>query len=286
MKLFRIRTDDGTCKPACLDSQGRSRDLSIWVDEHWRALPSIVLNDEKLERCPLLPDFDVLADAKMLAPCVGQVGKLICFGFNSKRHVEEMGLSLPDEPVFFMKATSAISGAYDPIIYPRCGEKLDWEAELAVVIGKIGKYVTPEAARDMVLGFCCFNDVSDRGWQFEHAGNQHTKGKSFDSFAPMGPFLVTPDECLDPCHLLVSLKVNGEVRQSFSTHDYIYNVYEAISAMSQFFTLYPGDVIALGSGPGNAHAWGDGYLHIGDQVELSIGGLGTQRQSVIAEHNP
>jgi 2-keto-4-pentenoate hydratase/2-oxohepta-3-ene-1,7-dioic acid hydratase in catechol pathway len=230
--------------------------------------------------------FPVVASAARLGPCVDPVGKIICIGYNSRLHAEEMA-SKPatggEMPVFF-KPSSAACGANDPIIYSRFAGKLDWEAELGVVIGKKGKYIGKSAALAHILGYTCFNDVSDRYWQFEKDDKQYTKGKGFDSFAPIGPYLVTKDEVADAGDLDVKLWVNGQLRQDFNTSDYINSAEDVVSYLSRFFTLYPGDVIAMGSAPGNARSWGeDKFLKPGDRVRLEIESLGVQEQTVTKE---
>lgn len=267
--------------PGFVDHEGTVRDLSSSIkDIHCESLATDMKGFSKdLNRFPIVGK---VADLHLF-PCIPRPGKLICIAFNSKIHTQEMGKEMEEEPIFFLKATSAVSGAKDPIIYPKVGKKVDWEAELGVVIGRKGKYISPTAAFDYVLGYCCINDVSDRFWQFEHPGNQMTKGKSFDSFAPMGPYLVTKDEVPHPDKLHVTLKVNGVLRQDFSTADYQHSIERCISFVSQLFTLEPGDAISMGSGPGNAGHWNNQFLQIGDQVELEIEQVGKQIQVVVKE---
>lgn len=283
MKFVRYALNNASkITPGVVDLQGNVKDISGWVKD---ISPGYLMINAKNLSSANIAAFPSAgkADDLYLFPCIPRPGKLICIAFNSKAHTKEMGHELADEPVFFLKATSAISGARDPIIYPKIGTKVDWEAELGVVIGRKGKYISASKAMDHVLGYCCINDVSERCWQFEHPGNQLTKGKSFDSFAPMGPYLVTKDEIINPHGLNVTLKVNDELRQNFSTQDYKYSIQDVISFLSQLFTLEPGDTIAMGSGPGNAGYWGDKYLKIGDRVELEIENLGKQHQIVIEE---
>lgn len=224
-------------------------------------------------------------DVKIEA-CIYRPRKIICAGFNSRQHVEEMGLNLPElnDIVFFLKSDNTINSAYEPILLSQYNQKVDWEAELALIIGKECKNISSSQASEYILGYCCFNDVSDRWWQFETAGNQHSKGKCFDTFAPIGPYIVTPDEVKNPWGLEIKLSVNGVLRQSFNTSDYLFRAEQAISYFSKIFTLYPGDVIAFGSGPGNANAWGGRYLQDGDEVQLSITGLGSQQQKVVLKN--
>lgn len=283
MKFVRYAINPhSTPKPGLVDQQNNIRDISqlvkdITADEIMTHLFKFSLID--LTQLPLAGKVDDL----YLFPCVPRPGKIICLALNSKSHALEVGDTLPSEPLFFFKASSAISGARDSIIYPKIGKMVDWEGELAVVIGRRGKHLSSSEALDYVAGYCCFNDISERQWQFEPLGQKYSKGKSFDSFAPIGPYLVTKDEIPDPHHLQVTLKVNGEMRQNFSTEDYQFSVPEAIRFLSQLFTLEPGDVIAMGTGPGHAKEWNNAYLAIGDRVELEIEHLGKQEQVIIAE---
>ncbi|MCX7970017.1 MAG: fumarylacetoacetate hydrolase family protein [Negativicutes bacterium] len=241
---------------------------------------------DRLAQLPLAQLDSFPADSVRLGCPVAGVGKLVCLGYNSRRHAEQFGLTIVEathKPHVFLKATSALCGAGDPIIYTRLTGKLDWEGELAVIIGRRGKYIDPAESAGHIFGYACFNDLSDRYWQFEAGDGQYARGKSFDSFAPLGPVIVTADEIDDPGRLSVRLWVNGQLRQAFSTADYIYSPFRAVSFLSQFFTLEPGDVIAMGSPPGNAAAWGNAWLRPGDIVELTIDGLGRQRQLVVHE---
>ena len=210
-------------------------------------------------------------------------GKFICIGLNYADHAAEAGLDLPPEPVIFMKATSAICGPNDPIVIPRGSTKTDWEVELAVVIGKRAKYVTQAEAMDYIAGFAITNDVSERSFQNERAG-QWTKGKSCDNFGQIGPWLVTRDEILDPQNLSMWLTVNGQMMQNGSTKTMVYSVANVVSYLSNFMSLQPGDVISTGTPPGVGMGQNpQQYLLPGDVVELGIEGLGRQRQNVIAD---
>jgi 2-keto-4-pentenoate hydratase/2-oxohepta-3-ene-1,7-dioic acid hydratase in catechol pathway len=218
-----------------------------------------------------------------LGPCVAGTGKFMCIGLNYSDHAAESGLSVPPEPVLFMKATSAIVGPDDPLVIPRGSLKTDWEVELGVVIGKPAKYVDQAHALDHVAGYCVINDVSERAFQTERAG-QWTKGKSCDSFGPTGPWLVTADEVPDPQALSMWLKVNGVTRQDGSTATMVYGVAFLVSYLSQFFTLHPGDIISTGTPPGVGLGMKPPqFLKAGDVVELGISGLGSQRQDVVAD---
>jgi 2-keto-4-pentenoate hydratase/2-oxohepta-3-ene-1,7-dioic acid hydratase in catechol pathway len=214
---------------------------------------------------------------------VADTGKFISIGLNYADHAAESGLEVPPEPVIFMKATSAICGPNDPIIIPRGSEKTDWEVELAVIIGKRAKYVFEEDAMDYVAGYAVTNDVSERSFQIERAG-QWTKGKSCDNFGQIGPWLVTRDDVPDPQNLPMWLMVNGKKMQDGSTSTMVYGVAHIVSYLSQFMSLNPGDVISTGTPPGVGMGQNpQQYLRAGDIVELSIEGLGKQRQEVIAD---
>ncbi|MDV4145328.1 fumarylacetoacetate hydrolase family protein [Shimia sp. FJ5] len=275
MKFLRYG-EMGAEKPGVLDGEGRLRDLSGVVED----LAGDVLAD--------LPQVDpeslplVEGDPRIGAP-VGGVGKFMCIGLNYSDHAAEAGMDLPKEPILFMKATSAICGPNDTVRLPRGSEKSDWEVELAVVIGKPAKYVSEAEALDHVAGYCVANDVSERAFQTERGG-QWTKGKSPDTFGPLGPWLVTPDEAGDPQNLGLWLDVNGERRQTGSTKAMVFGVAEVISYLSQMMTLQPGDVIATGTPPGVGMGMTPPvYLRDGDVMALGIEGLGAQRTPVVAD---
>lgn len=218
-----------------------------------------------------------------LGPCVAGTGKFICIGLNYADHAAESGHAVPPEPVIFMKATSAICGPNDPIIIPRTSQKTDWEVELAVIIGTKAKYVSEDQALAHVAGYAVANDVSERSFQTERAG-QWTKGKSCDNFGQLGPWLVTRDEVADPQALPMWLTVNGAKMQDGSTTTMVYGVAHLVSYLSQFMTLHPGDVISTGTPPGVGMGMKPPrFLKAGDVVELGIAGLGQQRQDVIAD---
>ncbi|MGB5846862.1 MAG: fumarylacetoacetate hydrolase family protein [Ignavibacteriaceae bacterium] len=207
--------------------------------------------------------------------------KIICIGLNFGMHAEESGMDKPTEPVIFFKATSAICGPYDNLIIPRNSIKTDWEVELALIISKEAKYVSGDNALDYVGGYLLHNDYSDREFQLEKGG-QWVKGKSADTFAPLGPYLVTQDEIEDVNNLNMWLKVNGEIKQQGNTSDFIFDIPYLVSYVSQFMTLLPGDIISTGTPPGVALGMKEPrYLKTGDVVELGIDGLGTSKQNVV-----
>ncbi|MHC8492280.1 fumarylacetoacetate hydrolase family protein [Thalassospira sp. SM2505] len=273
MKFARYG-ERGAEKPALVDANGNLRDLSAHVDD---------IAGDVLTRLDDLKSIDpeslpLVEGEQRLGACVGQTGKFICIGLNYADHAAESGLEVPPEPIIFAKYTSAICGPNDPIIIPRGSEKTDWEVELGFVIGKKAKYVSEADALDHVAGFCLINDVSERAYQIERAG-QWSKGKSSDNFGPTGPWLVTPDEVGDFDNLGMWLEVNGERVQDGSTATMVYRVPHLISYLSQFFTLHPGDIISTGTPPGVGLGFTPPrYLKAGDVVELGIDGLGTQRQ--------
>jgi 2-keto-4-pentenoate hydratase/2-oxohepta-3-ene-1,7-dioic acid hydratase in catechol pathway len=280
MKLLR-HGPSGAEKPGLLHGDGTIRDLSGLVPD----IGGAVLSDAGLA---MLRGLDasalpVVAAGTRLGPCVAGTGKFICIGLNYADHAAESGMAVPPEPVIFMKATSAICGPDDPIIIPRGSDKTDWEVELAVIIGTRAKYVGPEAALAHVAGYAVTNDVSERAFQIERAG-QWTKGKSCDNFGQIGPWLVTRDEVADPQDLAMWLTVNGQKMQDGSTRTMVYGVAHLVSYLSQFMTLHPGDVISTGTPPGvGLGQKPPRYLKAGDVVELGIAGLGQQRQDVIAD---
>lgn len=218
--------------------------------------------------------------------CVGRPSKIICVGLNYAKHARESGMDVPKEPVLFFKSTSALVGPNHPVIIPKGSLKTDWEVELAVVIGKKASYVSEEDAMEYIAGYCLHNDYSERAFQLERGG-QWVKGKSCDSFAPMGPYLVTRDEVADPHQLHLWLDVNGKRMQDSSTSDLIFNIPHLVSYISQFMTLLPGDVISTGTPEGvglgqKPEPW---YLKAGDRIHLGIEGLGEQNQIAIAHEN-
>jgi 2-keto-4-pentenoate hydratase/2-oxohepta-3-ene-1,7-dioic acid hydratase in catechol pathway len=280
MKLLR-HGPAGAERPGMLDAAGQARDLSGLVAD----IGGAVLSDAGLA---MLRGIDpatlpLVAPGTRLGPCVAGTGKFICIGLNYADHAAESGMAVPPEPVIFMKATSAICGPNDPIIIPRGSEKTDWEVELGVIIGTRAKYVSQADAMAHVAGYAVTNDVSERAFQTERAG-QWTKGKSCDNFGQLGPWLVTRDEVPDPQNLSMWLTVNGQKMQNGSTRTMVYGVAHLVSYLSQFMTLHPGDVISTGTPPGVGLGMKPPrYLKPGEVVELGIQGLGQQRQDVIAD---
>jgi len=275
MKLLRYG-NPGSEKPALLDKDGQIRDLSGKVSDiggRWispEGLKDIAALD--VASLPLVPGNP------RLGPCVTGTGKFICIGLNYSDHAAETGATVPSEPIIFMKATSAIVGPNDDIEIPRGSLKTDWEVELGVVIGKTAKYVSEKDALDYVAGYCVINDLSERAFQIERQG-QWTKGKSADTFGPLGPWLVTRDDVPDPQNLAMWLEVNGHRYQDGSTKTMVYGVAHVVAYLSQFMSLQPGDVISTGTPPGVGMGQKPPvYLKAGDKVALGIEGLGQQTQ--------
>lgn len=278
MKLLRYGPA-GQERAGILDKDGRIRDLSGKVDD----IAGDTLLPDGLDRLRAL-DVEALplvGGTPRLGPCVGRTGKFICIGLNFSDHAEETGATVPTEPIIFMKATSAIVGPNDSVEIPRGSEKTDWEVELGVVIGKTAKYVSQEDALNHVAGYCVINDVSERAFQTERQG-QWTKGKSCDTFGPIGPWLVTRDEVPNPQKLAMRLDVNGRTFQNGSTATMVYGVAYLVSYLSHFMSLQPGDIISTGTPPGVGLGQKPSiYLKPGDVITLAIEGLGSQRQEVI-----
>lgn len=279
MKLMRVGAP-GAEKPAMMGTDGVIRDLSA----HAADIDGSVLGDAALERLRgidpgSLPAVD---PGTRIGPCVGSISKLVCVGLNYADHAAESNLPIPPEPILFGKAISTVVGPNDDVEKPRGSQALDYEVELAIVIGKTCKYVDEADAFDHIAGYAVFNDVSERDFQNKRAG-QWIKGKSHDTFGPLGPWMVTKDEVPDPGALAMELKVNGGVRQKGSTATLIFKVPHIVSYISQFMTLHPGDVIPTGTPPGVAMGMKPpGWLSVGDEVELTIAGLGVQRQRIVA----
>lgn len=278
MKLIRFG-DAGQEKPGLVEADGTIRDLSSVIED----ITGATIDDATLDRIRETPPGSLpqVEDTVRIGPCVGRIGKFVCIGLNYSDHAAEAGLEVPDEPVLFMKATSCINGPNDPIVIPRGSTKTDWEVELGIVIGRETKYVDEANALDHVAGYCAVNDVSERHFQIERSG-QWVKGKSADTFGPIGPWLVTRDEIADPLALPLWLTVNGEKRQDGSTATMIFSPAFIVSYVSQFMSLQPGDLISTGTPPGVGLGMNPPtFLKAGDVVELGVEGLGQQRQDVV-----
>lgn len=279
MKLVRYGPV-GQEKPAMLDKQGRLRDLSAHLED----IGGDALGAAALQRVAALdPLMLPLVDgAQRLGPCVAGVGKLICVGLNYSDHARESGMAIPTEPVLFMKATSAIVGPNDDVEFPPGAQKVDWEVELGVVIGRATRYVSKAEALDHVAGYCIVNDVSERAYQLERGG-QWDKGKGCDTFGPLGPWLVTRDEVPDAQALDMWLEVDGTRYQNGNTRTMIFDVATLVSYISQFMSLQPGDVISTGTPPGVGMGQKPApvYLAAGQVMRLGITGLGEQQQTTV-----
>ena len=279
MKLLRYGST-GQERPAILAADGKLRDLSGVITD----LAGEFLLPESIEKVrhtdvSLLP---AVQGQPRIGPCVGKVGKFICIGLNYSDHAKEAGMAVPAEPVLFMKATSSICGPDDDIVIPRGSKKTDWEVELGVVVGKPGKYIEEEDALSHVAGYCLINDVSERAFQMEGTG-QWVKGKSADTFGPIGPWLVTPDEVPDPQNLDMWLEVDGHRYQNGSTRTMVFGVAHLISYVSRFMSLQSGDVISTGTPPGVGFGLKPPvFLRPGNRMQLGINGLGQQNQRVVA----
>ncbi len=279
MKLLRFGSS-GKEKPGILDKNGCIRDLSSIINDidsdgispiSLKILSTLDLNS--------LPEVD---SSIRLGPCIGNVGKFICIGLNYADHAAETGAVIPEEPVIFMKATSAIAGPNDDVIKPRGSTKFDWEVELAIIIGKNTSYVTEKEANEHIAGYCVCNDLSERSFQFEREG-QWDKGKGCDTFGPIGPWLVTKDEIDDVSNLGMWLKVNEKKYQDGNTSTMVFKPTFLVSYLSQFMSLQPGDVISTGTPPGvGLGQTPPVYLKVGDNIKLGIDGMGTQTQTVVA----
>ncbi|MCY4208858.1 MAG: fumarylacetoacetate hydrolase family protein [Roseovarius sp.] len=276
MKLLRYGPA-GNEKPGMLDNSGRVRAIDG---------PDFAGEGVSLARMAALRDMDVeslpiVDNPGRIGACLASVSNFYCIGLNYARHAAETGAAAPTEPILFSKAGSALSGPYDPVVIPRNSTKSDWEVELGVVIGSEALYVEESAALDHVSGYCVVNDVSERAFQIE-MGGQWIKGKSAPTFGPTGPWLVTADEVPNPQNLALKLSVNGELLQNSSTDDMIFPVAAIISYMSRFMKLLPGDIIATGTPAGVGMGLSpQRFLKAGDVIELSVEGLGEQRQDVV-----
>ena len=278
MKLLRVGTK-GNERPAILDKNGRIRDLSSQIKD----LTPDSLNFEtilKLKNIDLekLPEF---SKTDRVGPCVEKPGKFVAIGLNYSDHAAETGAKVPSEPIVFMKATSCISGPDDDIELVPYSKKLDWEVELGIVIGKETKNISEKEAANHILGYCLVNDVSEREWQIEKLG-QWIKGKSHDTFGPIGPYIVTTDEIVDVNNLNLSLDVNDKRMQTGNTNKMIFNVYHIVSYLSKFMSLQPGDIITTGTPPGvGMGKKPQVFLKAGDKIRLSIDNLGEQNSKVV-----
>jgi len=279
MKLLRYGPG-GAEKPGVLDAKGAIRDLSGVIPD----LGGSALLPDSLDRLRQIDpnSLPAVAGAPRIGACVAAVGKFICVGLNYSDHAAESNMAVPKEPIIFMKATSSIVGPDDDLEIPKGSEKTDWEVELGVVIGKTAKYVEPQDAMAHVAGFCVVHDVSERAFQLEGTG-QWVKGKSADTFGPIGPWLVTPDEISDCQDLDMWLEVDGKRYQTGNTRTMVFDVAFLVSYLSRFMSLRAGDIISTGTPPGVGHGMKPPvYLRQGQEVRLGVAGLGEQRQRVIA----
>jgi len=281
MKLVRYG-EPGAEKPGLIDADGTLRDLSAHVGD----IAGVTLSDAGLAALRALDpaSLPAVAGTPRMGPCVGAIGKFMCIGLNYSDHAAEAGMAIPEHPILFMKANSAVVGPNDDVSMPRGSQTTDWEVELGVVIGETAKYVSEADALNHVAGYCVVNDVSERHFQTAISG-QWTKGKSCDTFGPTGPWLVTRDEVADPQALDMTLDVNGERRQTGNTRTMIFGVAQLIAHLSSLFTLHPGDVISTGTPPGVGMGIKPEpvYLKEGDRMDLWIDGLGRQSQSVVRD---
>ena len=279
MKLVRYGAK-GAEKPGLIDKSGQLRDLSA----HIRDLDGEAYSPASLKRLAGIDpaSLPAVSGNPRLGPPVTGISKFVAIGLNYTDHAKETGNPIPSEPIFFLKANTALSGPTDPVEKPRGSTKLDWEVEIAVIIGTRAKYVSEADALNHVAGYCICNDVSERNFQIERLG-QWTKGKSHDTFGPLGPWLVTKDEIPNPQSLSMWLDVNGKRKQTGSTSTMIFSIAKCVSYVSQFMTLLPGDVLTTGTPPGVGTGMKPPqYLNVGDVVTLGIEGLGEQRQEIVA----
>ena len=280
MKLLRVGMK-GKEKPAALDKEGKIRDISSYIND----LEPETLNFKKIEKLKEinLEKLPEISNLERIGPCVNKPGKFIAIGLNFLDHAAETGAKPPSEPIMFMKATSSICGPNDNIEIVSGSKKLDWEVELGVVIGKNAKHISEDQSQDHILGYCLVNDVSEREWQIEKMG-QWVKGKSHDTYGPIGPYLVTKDEIKDINNLNMSLDVNGERMQTGNTSTMIFNVDIIVSYVSKFMSLQAGDIITTGTPPGvGMGKKPQVFLKEGDKIRLSIDGLGEQNSKVATE---
>lgn len=281
MKLFRFG-QEGNEKPGVILSDGKRIDVSAFGQDYNEAFfaSNGIAQLEKWvsDNATSCPEVNT---SERLAPSIARPSKIVCIGLNYAKHAEETNAAIPKEPIIFFKATSAFCGPNDNVVIPPNSRKTDWEVELAIVIGKKATYIQEEEATDYIAGYVLHNDYSEREWQIERGG-QWVKGKSADTFAPMGPWLATKDEIQDPQNLRLWLSVNGEMLQDSNTNDMIFNIPFLVHYVSQFMTLLPGDVISTGTPFGVGLGFNpQRYLKAGDTVELGIDGLGTQKQTAV-----
>ncbi len=281
MKTLRYRIGNEV-KPGILDSDENIHDasslVSDWDNENVTIEKLNEIKSMDISSLPKVENFDGIA------PCVCKksVGKIICIGLNYSDHAEETGMKVPPEPIIFFKATSAIIGPNDDVIIPKNSQKSDWEVELGIVIGKEAKYISESESQDHIAGYCVVNDLSERAFQIERSG-QWVKGKSCDTFVPIGPYLLTKDEIPDPQNLKLWLELNGKRVQDGSTATMVYGVNFLVSYLSQFMSLHPGDIISTGTPPGVGMGMNPQvFLKPGDVMELGVEGLGTQKQKTVA----
>jgi 2-keto-4-pentenoate hydratase/2-oxohepta-3-ene-1,7-dioic acid hydratase in catechol pathway len=279
MKLLRYGPV-GQEKPGLLDRNGQIRDLSGVVrDIDGEALAPASLDRLRRLDAATLP---LVSGTPRIGPCVGSVSKIVAIGLNYRLHAQEAGMPIPTEPIFFMKATTSICGPNDDVIIPKGSQKTDYEVELGIVIGRTARYVDIKDVKNHIAGYCVVNDVSEREFQIERGG-QWTKGKSCDTFCPLGPWVVTADEAGDAGKLQVSTDVNGERRQNSNTADLIFGIEHIVSYVSQFMTLLPGDVIPTGTPSGVAMGFKPPrYLKAGDTMRVAVEGLGEQNSRLVA----
>lgn len=279
MRLLRFGPP-GSEKPGLLDTDNTIRDLSGIIDD----ISPATLSDEALQRLGQLdPTSLPIADGtQRLGPCVSGTGKYLCVGLNYSDHAEESGMTPPPEPILFMKATSAIVGPNDDVVLPLRSEKSDWEVELGIIIGSEARYVSEQNAIDHIAGYCVLNDLSERTFQLERSG-QWVKGKSADTFGPVGPYLVTRDEVPEPNNLRLWLEVDGKLYQNGTTANMIFKVPYLVSYISQFMTLMPGDIIATGTPAGVGMGQSPKvFLQEGNTLRLGVEGLGEQSQRIVS----
>ena len=280
MKLLRVG-NKGKEKPAMLDKNGKIRDLSSEINDfNPENLNSDRVNKLKEINPETLPE---ISSSERIGACVNKPGKFVAIGLNYSDHAKETGANPPSEPIVFMKATSSINGPNDDIEISKGSQKLDWEVELGIIIGKETKNISEGEANESILGYCLVNDISEREWQIEKMG-QWVKGKSHDTFGPIGPYIVTKDEISDVNNLNLSLDVNGKRMQTGNSKTMIFNAYYLVSYLSKFMSLQPGDIITTGTPPGVGMGMKPQvFLKEGDNIRLSIDSLGEQNSKVVAE---